>query len=158
MRVEKIIGKSLISYELDVNNYDAIDSVFKKHMFYAVLHLAAFKSVGESVSKPLKYYGNNVGGTVNVLKVCLAVRIFARSLCNVFDNVLLKVMQDNNVFNFVFSSSATVYGTPRYLPLDENHSVIGYEVTNPYGKTKYMVEHVLHDLCKSDSVIKHFLQ
>ena len=65
-------------------------------------------------------------------------------------------MQENNVFNFVFSSSATVYGTPRYLPLDEDHSVIGYEVTNPYGKSKYMVEHVLADLCKSDSVRFNF--
>ncbi len=104
--------------------------MFKKHNFYAVLHLAAFKAVGESVEKPLKYYSNNVGGTVNVLKV----------------------MQDNNVFNFVFSSSATVYGTPKYLPLDEKHLVTGYEITNPYGKSKYMVEHVLTDLCKSDKV------
>jgi UDP-glucose 4-epimerase len=70
--------------------------------------------------------------------------------------ILIQVMQENNVFNFVFSSSATVYGTPRYLPLDEDHSVIGYEVTNPYGKSKYMVEHVLADLCKSDSVRFNF--
>jgi UDP-glucose 4-epimerase len=62
-------------------------------------------------------------------------------------------MKENNVKNFVFSSSATVYGLPQYLPLDEKHSTIGDQITNPYGKTKYVVEHILKDLYKSDNVI-----
>lgn len=63
-------------------------------------------------------------------------------------------MQDHNVTNFVFSSSATVYGTPKYLPLDEKHPCIGNEITNPYGKTKYVVEHIIKDLCLAQKVLK----
>lgn len=127
-RVETITGKSIPNIHLDVLDYEALDKLFKANTFYAVLHLAALKAVGESMEKPLEYFQCNVTGTLNVLNC----------------------MRSNNVKNFVFSSSATVYGTPLYLPLDEKHSRNGDEVTNPYGKSKFIVEHMLMDLAKSD--------
>ena len=113
---------------------NSVNELFKAHKFFAVLHLAALKAVGVSTKMPLDYYRNNVAGTMNVLDC----------------------MKEHNVKNFVFSSSATVYGLPAYLPLDEKHSTIGDQITNPYGKTKYVVEHILKDLYASDSVINHF--
>lgn len=89
------------------------------------------KAVGESCEKPLEYYKTNVGGTLN----------------------LLDVMKENNVKNFIYSSSATVYGVPEKLPLTEQMKT--GNCTNPYGKTKYMVEEILKDLCKSDEVHKY---
>jgi len=83
------------------------------------------KSVGESVEKPVLYYKNNVGALLN----------------------LLTCMEEFNVKNFIFSSSATVYGKPQYLPLDEKHPCVGDAITNPYGKSKYVCEHVLKDTC-----------
>ena len=130
-RVEKITGKKIPRIEINVNDKSALDKLFKENNFYAVLHLAALKAVGESVGMPLDYYANNVGGSVTILQC----------------------MKENNVKNFIFSSSATVYGLPQYLPLDEKHSTIGDQITNPYGKTKYVVEHILKDLYKSDNVI-----
>lgn len=127
-RVEKILGKSLETVQLDVCDKAAVDELFKKNKFHAVLHLAALKAVGESISKPLDYYRVNVYGTINVLEC----------------------MREHNVKNFVFSSSATVYGIPAYLPLDEKHTTIGDQITNPYGKSKYVVEHILKDLYQSD--------
>jgi len=127
-RVEKISGKSVPRITLDVCDRDAVFNLFKNNNFFAVLHLAALKAVGESVTKPLDYYRNNVLGTLNVLDA----------------------MKEYNCKNFVFSSSATVYGLPQYLPLDEKHSTIGDQITNPYGKTKYVVEHILKDLYQSD--------
>jgi len=127
-RVERITGKTIDVVYIDVNDTANLDKLFKENNFYAVLHLAALKAVGESCVKPLEYYHNNVAGSIN----------------------LLRVMKDNNVKNFVFSSSATVYGLPAYLPLDEKHTTIGDQITNPYGKTKYVVEHVLKDLYTSD--------
>jgi UDP-glucose 4-epimerase len=131
-RVEKITGKVVNRITLDVTDRNAVNDLFKRHSFFAVLHLAALKAVGESSRLPLDYYRNNVTGTLTVLDC----------------------MKENNVKNFVFSSSATVYGLPAYLPLDENHSTIGDQITNPYGKTKYVVEHILKDLFASDKVRK----
>lgn len=125
-RVESITGKSLISYEADILNKDALTSIFEKHKFDAVIHFAGLKAVGESVQQPLKYYINNVSGTL--------------SLC--------EVMQEQEVKNLVFSSSATVYGDPDSVPIDESFPT---SVTNPYGRSKLTVEEILHDLGTSDS-------
>lgn len=94
-----------------------------------MVHFAALKAVGESVRIPLDYYKNNVGGTMT----------------------LLQVMKDFNVKRLVFSSSATVYGEPHYLPINEKHPV-GQGCTNPYGRTKYFVEEILKDLCMAEEV------
>lgn len=97
-----------------------------------VAHFAALKAVGESCRIPLQYYHNNMTGT----------------------NVLLEAMADNNVFKFVYSSSATVYGDPEFLPVTEKHRT--GNCTSPYGKTKYFTEEILKDLCKSDKVsVRH---
>lgn len=96
-----------------------------------MIHFAALKAVGESCEIPLEYFKTNVGGTLN----------------------LLKVMQEHGTRNFIFSSSATVYGVPEKLPLVENMKT--GDCTNPYGKTKFMVEEILKDLCSSDKV-NHF--
>ena len=97
-RVQKITGKQVIFYEADIRDRDAMEKIFAAHKFDAVIHFAAFKAVGESCKLPLKYYENNISGTVN----------------------LLKVMEKYNVKKIIFSSSATVYGDPEKLPLDEN--------------------------------------
>lgn len=127
-RVEKISGKVIPYVDLDILDYASLDKLFKANKFHAVLHLAALKAVGESIQKPLEYFEINCSGSLNVLKC----------------------MKANNVKNFVFSSSATVYGTPKYLPIDEKHPRDGDEITNPYGKSKFIVEHILQDLAKSD--------
>ena len=115
---------------LDVKDKSALHDLFKENTFYAVLHFAALKSVPESASIPLDYYINNVTGTLNVLEC----------------------MKNNNVKNFVFSSSSTVYGVPSYLPLDEKHLLVGSKIASPYGKTKYVCEHILKDLYSADKV------
>lgn len=103
-----------------------------QHKIDCVAHFAALKAVGESCRLPLQYYQNNITGT----------------------SVLLEVMADNEVFNFVYSSSATVYGDPQFLPLTEDHPA--GQCTNPYGKSKYFTEEILKDLCKSDKVFAVF--
>ncbi|XP_044744244.1 UDP-glucose 4-epimerase-like isoform X2 [Coccinella septempunctata] len=123
-RVEKITGKKLVFYNVDIRNKDDLDKIFKKHKISTVIHFAALKSVGESTQIPLSYYENNVGGSNN----------------------LFQVMHDNGVKSLVYSSSATVYGTPQFLPLTEDHPT-GQGCTNPYGKTKYFVEEIGKDLC-----------
>lgn len=100
-----------------------------KHKIDVVLHLAGLKAVSESCRIPLQYYENNVGGSIT----------------------LLQVMQEHNVNKFVFSSSATVYGTPQYLPLDEKHPVGG--CTNPYGTTKLVIEMILKDAAKAQNTL-----
>lgn len=110
----------IIYYNINILDNDFID-VFKKHRFESVIHFAAFKSVNESVSNPLKYYYNNVSGTIKLLKLC----------------------DEFNVKRFIFSSSATVYGSSK-SPLCEN-SITGIGITNPYGQSKYMVENILLD-------------
>lgn len=125
-RVEEITGKSIPFYKVDLLDKKALEEVFKKHKFTHVMHFAGLKAVGESCSVPLLYYKNNLIGTMN----------------------LVEVMKENGIFNIVFSSSATVYGDPKYLPLDEAHPAGG--CTNPYGKTKYFIEEILSDMSKAE--------
>ena len=124
-RVQKITGKEVIFYEADVRDCEAMEKIFAAHKFDAVIHFAAFKAVGESCKLPLKYYENNISGTVT----------------------LLKVMEKYNVKKIIFSSSATVYGDPEKLPLDENCRL---STTNPYGSTKLMMENIMQDVQKAD--------
>ena len=107
-------------FEGDLGNIESIREVFKKYPIEAVLHFAAFKAVGESVVDPQKYYLNNVCNTLN----------------------LFKVMRENNVNKFIFSSSAATFGEPQYIPIDEKHP---QSPINPYGETKLMVEHIMRD-------------
>ncbi len=124
-RVQKITGKEVIFYEADVRDRAAMEKIFAAHKFDAVIHFAAFKAVGESCKLPLKYYENNINGTVT----------------------LLQVMEKYNVKKIIFSSSATVYGDPEKLPLDENCRL---STTNPYGSTKLMMENIMQDVQKAD--------
>jgi UDP-glucose 4-epimerase len=100
-----------------------------QHSFQCVIHFAALKAVGESCQLPLAYYRNNVSGTLG----------------------LLEAMKKYNVTRLVFSSSATVYGTPNYLPLNEAHPT-GQGCTNPYGRSKFFIEEMLADLCRAEPV------
>ncbi len=125
-RVEKISGKPVSFYEIDILDSDRLRRVFKEHQISSVMHFAGLKAVGESVSKPLEYYWNNVGGTI--------------ALC--------QVMQEFDVYDFVFSSSATVYGDPETLPIKEDFPL---SATNPYGRSKLVIEEILQDLTLSDS-------
>ena len=124
-RVEQITETNIEFVQDDLLDEDLLVQTFSQHQFFAVVHFAGLKAVGESVAEPLKYYKNNVSGTVN----------------------LLEIMQQHNVFNFVFSSSATVYGDPEQLPITETAQ---RSTTNPYGRTKLMIEYMLEDLCASD--------
>lgn len=124
-RVEKIAKKKVSLYEGDIRDSCFLENVFSKNKIDAVVHFAGLKSVGDSVSKPIDYYDNNVTGTID----------------------LLKTMNRYNVKNFVFSSSATVYGQPDVLPLKEDSS---RSATNPYGQSKLMVEYILEDIAASD--------
>ncbi len=124
-RVEKISGKPVKFYKHSILDKKILDDIFKTNNIDAVIHFAAFKAVGESVNIPLKYYHNNITGTIT----------------------LLESMSENNVKNIVFSSSATVYGDPATVPIDESFPL---NATNPYGRTKLMVEEILGDLFKSD--------
>lgn len=121
-RTGQITGKPLTYYEGDVRDAELLERIFSEHKIAAVIHFAGLKAVGESVQKPVEYYDCNIGSTL----------------------ALLKAMRANNVTNLVFSSSATVYGTPTELPLNET-STTGVGLTNPYGKTKYFIEQILHD-------------
>ena len=121
-RIETITGKRPKFYEINILDKDKVEEVFKKENITSVIHFAGFKAVGESVLKPLMYYNNNLNTTIN----------------------LLELMMKYNVNNLVFSSSATVYGDPKVLPLTEECEVGG--VTNPYGRTKYMIEEILKDV------------
>lgn len=124
-RVQKITGKEVIFYEADIRDRAAMEKIFSEHTFDAVIHFAAFKAVGESCKLPLKYYENNISGTVT----------------------LLQVMEKYNVKKIIFSSSATVYGDPEKLPLDETCRL---STTNPYGSTKLMMENIMQDVQKAD--------
>ncbi|MDH0449379.1 MULTISPECIES: UDP-glucose 4-epimerase GalE [unclassified Shewanella] len=124
-RVERITGKSVTFYQGDILNKALLQKVFSDHNIDAVIHFAGLKAVGESVTKPLKYYENNVTGTL----------------------ILCQVMAEFKVKNLVFSSSATVYGDPASLPITEDFPT---GATNPYGQSKLMVEHILADLHHSD--------
>ena len=126
-RVEKITGKKIAFYKVDLLDAEAVNEVFEKEKIDAVIHLAGLKAVGESVKKPLEYYHNNITGTL----------------------VLIDSMRKHNVKNFVFSSSATVYGTPKTVPITEDFPV--GNTTNPYGETKLMIERILTDYQKANT-------
>ena len=125
-RVEKITGKKVKFYETDIRDRTGTEKIFQENKIDAVIHFAGLKAVGESCHIPLKYYENNIGGTVT----------------------LLEVMEKYNVKKIIFSSSATVYGTPEKLPLTEECRTGG--TTNPYGSTKYYLEGILTDVWKAD--------
>jgi len=124
-RVEEITGKSLTFYKTDLLNKEELNEVFSNHEIDSVIHFAGFKAVGESVEKPLSYYHNNITGTI----------------------YLCEVMAQHNVTDIVFSSSATVYGDPETVPIQEDFPLTA---TNPYGRTKLFIEKILRDLHVSD--------
>ena len=125
-RVEEITGKTLSFEQVDLLDIHATKRVVRSHAFEAVIHFAGLKAVGESVEVPRRYYHNNLTGTVN----------------------LLRAMSDHGLRRIVFSSSATVYGTPASLPLRESAPT---SATSPYGRTKLVIEQMLADLAASDS-------
>jgi UDP-glucose 4-epimerase len=124
-RVEKIAGATIPFYEADVRDRRALDRLLKEHRIDAAIHFAGLKAVGESVQQPLAYFENNVSGTIT----------------------LLQALGDAGAKKFLFSSSATVYGDPESVPISESARLT---TTNPYGRSKLMVEEVLQDLAKSD--------
>ncbi len=126
-RVEQITGKRVTLFKGDVRDACLVNEIFARHKIDWVIHFAGLKAVGESVEKPLEYYDNNVGGTLK----------------------LLQVMKAHNCKKIVFSSSATVYGEPERLPIDERCRVGG--TTNPYGTSKYMQELILRDVYRADN-------
>ncbi|CAK9296957.1 unnamed protein product [Gordionus sp. m RMFG-2023] len=125
-RVEEITGKNVTFFQVDLLNIKDLEKIFIKYSFFCVIHFSGLKSVSESKQIPLKYYTVNLGGTLNLL------------------NTMFKF----NVKNIIFSSSATVYGEPQYLPIDEKHPV--GNCINAYGKSKYFIEEILRDLAESD--------
>ncbi|MDE6123948.1 MAG: UDP-glucose 4-epimerase GalE, partial [Eubacterium sp.] len=125
-RIKALTNRAFTYYECDIRDYDGMDEIFKKESIDSVIHFAGLKAVGESVYKPLEYFDNNVNGTL----------------------VLLDVMRNNGCKKIVFSSSATVYGMNNVSPLTEDMKVGG--VTNPYGRTKLMIEEIMQDLYVSD--------
>lgn len=125
-RVEKITGKEVTFYEADINDAAALNEIFEKESIDSVIHFAGLKAVGESVAKPLEYYMNNLSGSLT----------------------LFDVMRNHGVKNIIFSSSATVYGDPAFVPITEECPK--GEITNPYGKTKGMLEEILTDIQKAD--------
>ncbi|XP_062507347.1 UDP-glucose 4-epimerase-like [Corticium candelabrum] len=127
-RVQTITDKKVYFHEVDLLDKPALKAVFEQYDFTFVIHFAALKAVGESVQLPLLYYQANITGTLN----------------------LLEVMKEFGVKNIVFSSSATVYGKPKYLPINEDHPV-GQDITNPYGRTKYFIEEILKDVARAES-------
>lgn len=125
-RVRKISGRPFPFYKTDLLDREALEEIFKKESIEAVIHFAGLKAVGESVSAPLKYYRNNIAGTL--------------TLC--------ETMEKYDVKNLVFSSSATVYGNPHKVPITEDFPL---SAANPYGRTKLMIEEILRDLYTADS-------
>jgi UDP-glucose 4-epimerase len=128
-RIGRIAGRPVAFHECDVRDASALRQIFRGHAIDAVLHFAGLKAVEESVARPLDYYDNNVGGTL--------------ALC--------EAMAEASVLRIVFSSSATVYGDPDAVPVREDHPL---RPTNPYGRSKAMVESILQDLFRSDSAWK----
>ena len=125
-RVEKITGRSLTFYETDLLDEKGVDSIFEKEKIDGVIHFAALQAVGESVAKPLEYYHNNITGTL----------------------ILCDAMRRHGVKKIIFSSSATVYGDPAFVPITEECPK--GKITNPYGQTKAMLEQILTDLHSAD--------
>lgn len=125
-RAEEMTGKTVPRYNVDLVNKAAIQEVFDKHKVYCVIHMASLKAVGESCKKPFFYYKANLFSAIN----------------------LIEVMQENGCYNLIFSSSATVYGPPKVLPLVETLETGG--CTNPYGRTKFFIENIFQDVCSVD--------
>ncbi|CAI1720880.1 UDP-glucose 4-epimerase GalE [Serratia proteamaculans] len=125
-RVEELTGKAAVFYQGDIQDGECLKRIFDAHTIDSVIHFAGLKAVGESTRKPIEYYQNNVAGTL----------------------VLLEEMRRAGVHKFIFSSSATVYGTPEQVPLLETSHVGG--TTNPYGTSKLMVEQILQDFAKAE--------
>lgn len=125
-QLQFISGKSIPFYKGDVRDGPLLGAIFSKHSITSVMHFAGLKSVAQSIKDPFLYYDNNVGGTIS----------------------LLRALQEKGIYQFIFSSSATVYGTPVYLPYDELHPT---NPINPYGHSKLQVENILSDLAKSDA-------
>jgi UDP-glucose 4-epimerase len=135
-RVERITGKPVTFYNADVRDTQALTRIFEAHKITGVIHFAALKAVGESVAKPIEYYRNNLDGLL----------------------VVLDVMRQHGVKQFVFSSSATVYGVPERSPIDETFPL---SATNPYGQSKLIAEQILRDVVISDpswriAVLRYF--
>lgn len=135
-RIEKITGKNIKFYKIDISDEEKLEHVFDGNNIDAVIHFAGLKSVGESVKMPMKYYYNNVTGTL----------------------ILCGLMKKYNVKRMVFSSSATVYGNSDIVPVKENFPL---SATNPYGRTKLMIEEILRDIYNSDqewcvSLLRYF--
>ncbi|MDQ7043614.1 MAG: UDP-glucose 4-epimerase GalE [Sulfurimonas sp.] len=128
-RVEKIINKKIKFIEGDIRSEQDMKKVFARYEIDSVIHFAGLKAVGESVALPLKYYDNNINGTL----------------------VLLRVMQEYGCKKIVFSSSATVYGDPHTVPIKEDFAL---SATNPYGRTKLFIEEILRDVYKADNDFK----
>lgn len=126
-RVERITGKKVTFYEADILDREALEKIFTEQKIDSVIHFAGLKAVGESVRKPLEYYHNNITGTL----------------------ILCDVMRNHGVKNIVFSSSATVYGDPAFVPITEECPK--GKITNPYGQTKGMLEQILTDLHVADA-------
>ena len=134
--LEKITNKKIPFIEGDIRDFELLCKTLKENKIDAVMHFAGLKAVGESVQDPLHYYDNNVVGSYN----------------------LIRAMQHNEIKKIVFSSSATVYGEPQYLPLDEEHPT---NPINPYGRTKLFIEEILRDVAVSDpawsvAVLRYF--
>jgi UDP-glucose 4-epimerase len=126
-RVERITGKTIVFYQMDIRDKTALRQVFDTHTIDSVIHFAGLKAASESVAEPLRYYDNNIVGTL----------------------ILCQVMAEKSVFNLVFSSSATVYGDPKKMPIKESCAV--GDTTNPYGTSKLMIEQILRDAQKSNN-------
>lgn len=126
--MEKLIGEKIPFYQVDIRDKTKLEEVFRLHSFDCCIHLAGLKAVGESVVKPWTYYDNNVTGTLT----------------------LLGVMQAHGCRNIIFSSSATVYGEPKVIPITEQ--LPKETCTNPYGRTKSMIEDILIDLYTADRI------
>ncbi len=134
--IEELGGKAVKAYDCDLTSKEQVSNVFSENDIYAVIHFAGLKAVGESVNLPLKYYKNNITGTIN----------------------LLEVMEESNVKRLVFSSSATVYGMDNPAPFVE---FMPLSATNPYGQTKIIIEQMLLDVCAADneyevSILRYF--
>jgi len=124
--IEKITSVRPKFYEVDLLDREGMKKIFDENDIDTVIHFAGLKAVGESVAKPIEYYKNNIGGTLN----------------------LIEEMRDHNCFKLVFSSSATVYGKPQSVPIKEDFPL---STTNPYGTTKLYIEQILKDLCVADN-------
>lgn len=125
-RIQQITGKNFKFYEADLLDKEAVEKIFKENKIEAVIHFAGLKAVGESVAQPIRYYHNNITGTL----------------------ILCRVMQEAGVKKIVFSSSATVYGSPETVPIREDFPL---HTTNPYGSTKLMIENILRDIFVADN-------